>query len=124
MVRPKSASTVEVADVRRVGRGLETIGDLIARVRGEQGTSQLRLAARLCAAAGTSTVTRHEVPRWERGDRIPTAYRRAWLAVALNRPVDEEEPAPDASRRRRVGPAAGWPSHWVEQSPGVYVQVA
>jgi transcriptional regulator with XRE-family HTH domain len=104
--------------------GQETIGELIARVRGEEGISQLRLAARLCAAAGTSTVTRHEISRWERGDRIPTAYWRAWLALALDRPVDELERAADASRRRRAGPASGWPSHWVEQWPGVYVRVA
>jgi transcriptional regulator with XRE-family HTH domain len=106
--------------------GQETIGELIARVRGEQGISQLRLAARLCAAAGTSTVTRHEVSRWERGDRVPTAYWRAWLAVTLDRPVDELERAAEASRRRRAEPSRGWPPRWVwvEQSPGVYVRIA
>jgi DNA-binding transcriptional regulator YiaG len=61
----------------------ETLGALLARVRGEQGVTQLRLAARLCAAAGVATVTRHEVSRWEREDRIPSGYWLGWLVVPL-----------------------------------------
>jgi transcriptional regulator with XRE-family HTH domain len=104
--------------------GQETIGEFIARVRGEQGISQLRLAARLCAAAGTSTVTRHEVSRWERGDRIPSTYWLAWLAAAMDQPLDELVRAADAGRRRRAEPADHWRSRWVEEWPGVYVRVA
>jgi transcriptional regulator with XRE-family HTH domain len=104
--------------------GQETIGELIARVRGEVGISQLRLAARLCAAAGASTVTRHEVSRWERGERIPSRYWLAWLAAALDQPLDECLRAAEASRRRRAEPTGHWRSRWVEQWPGVYVRVA
>jgi hypothetical protein len=80
----------------------ETIGELIVRVRAELGLSQLGLAARLCDCAATATVTRHEISRWERGERIPTAYWLAWLAMALDRPVAELDRAAAAGRERRA----------------------
>ncbi len=98
----------------------ETIGALIARVRGELGITQLRLAERLCASAGVATVTRHEVSRWERGERVPSGYWLAWLAAALDQPLGDLERAVAATRRLRAGP----PSYWVEEAPGVYSRVA
>jgi transcriptional regulator with XRE-family HTH domain len=95
----------------------ETIGELIVRVRAELGLSQLGLAARLCACAGSATVTRHEISRWERGERIPTAYWLAWLALALDRPVAELVHAAVAGRERR---AAQPPRRWIQHAPGVY----
>jgi transcriptional regulator with XRE-family HTH domain len=101
----------------------ETIGTLLARVRGERGVSQLRLAERLCAAAGQATVTRHEVSRWERELRIPSGYWLAWLAVTLDVPLEELERATAATRRRREWARPGR-TRWRELTLGVYERVA
>jgi len=99
----------------------ESLGALLARVRGEQGVTQLRLADRLCAASGQATVTRHEVSRWEREERIPSGYWLGWLAVVLDLPLEELERAAGEARRFRRGPRRlVVPPSWVEQAPGVY----
>jgi transcriptional regulator with XRE-family HTH domain len=100
----------------------ESIGALLARVRGEQGVSQLRLAERLCASSGTPTVTRHEISRWEREERIPSGYWLGWLAVALDLPLTRLERAAAIARRRRHRPAI--PPTWYEYAAGVYARVA
>ncbi|MEU8074100.1 transcriptional regulator [Catellatospora citrea] len=74
------------------------MGRLIADTRRRRGYSQARLAALLCAAAQVTTVTRHEVSRWERGDRLPGAQWLAWLALVLDLP-----PARLAAAARPVG---------------------
>jgi transcriptional regulator with XRE-family HTH domain len=79
----------------------EEFGPLIARARAQAGVSQLKLAARLCAASGTATVTRHEISRWERGERLPHLYWLGWLAEALGLPVDRLEEAATRTRRLR-----------------------
>ena len=99
----------------------ETIGTLIARIRAERGISQLRLAERLCASAGVSTVTRNEVSRWEREERIPSGYWLSWLAVSLDLPLNQLEQAAAAARRRR-GARTRLPQHWTERSAGVYTR--
>jgi transcriptional regulator with XRE-family HTH domain len=99
----------------------ETIGTLIARVRGEQGISQLRLAERMCASAGLPTLTRHEISRWEREARIPSAFWLPWLAVALGLPREQVERAIAVTRHRR---AIALPPNWMQDAPGVYVRVA
>jgi transcriptional regulator with XRE-family HTH domain len=81
----------------------ETIGALLAQVRGELGLTQLRLAERLCAASGQATLTRNEISRWERCERIPSRYWLDWLAVVLDMPVTRLERASAAARRRRRG---------------------
>jgi transcriptional regulator with XRE-family HTH domain len=101
----------------------ETIGTLMARVRGERGISQLRLAERLCVSAGLDTVTRHEVSRWEREERIPSGFWLAWLAMVLQVPLDELERAAAVARRRRQG-RLNVPPNWTEHAAGVYVRVA
>lgn len=108
----------------------ETLGALLARVRGEQGISQLRLAERLCAASGQPTVTRHEVSRWEREERVPTGYWLGWLGAVLDVPLAELERAAGAARatRRRQPATTGRPpapqrqppGPWVRLRPGVY----
>jgi transcriptional regulator with XRE-family HTH domain len=100
----------------------EGIGELLGRTRAEQGISQLRLAERLCASSGTPTVTRHEISRWEREERIPTGYWLNWLAVALDLPVDRLERAAAFTRRRRRRPDT--PPTWYEYPAGVYTRVA
>jgi transcriptional regulator with XRE-family HTH domain len=83
------------------GTGGESVGALLARVRVAQGRSQLRVAELLCAVAGTATVTRHEVSRWEREERIPSTYWLRWLAVVLDVPLGELERAAREARHRR-----------------------
>jgi transcriptional regulator with XRE-family HTH domain len=85
----------------------ETIGALIARVRTENGITQLRLAARLCASAGLATVTRHEISRWEREERIPSGHWLAWLALCLDVPLEQLERAAAVARFRRRHHRAG-----------------
>ena len=47
-------------------------GRYLARLRGDR--SQRAFAAILCELAGTDSITRHEISRWERGERIPDAW--------------------------------------------------
>ncbi len=75
------------------GAADESIGALLSRVRMEQGKSQLRVAELLCAASGLATITRHEISRWEREERIPGGSWLRWLAVVLDTPLDELERA-------------------------------
>lgn len=91
----------------------EPIGALLTRLRLGQGLSQLRLAELLCAASNTPTVTRHEISRWERGERIPGEFWLGWLSVVLEAPLERLEAAAAATRQpsaadraRATGPAA------------------
>lgn len=98
------------------------LGRLIADTRRRRGYSQTRLAALLCAAAGVTTVTRHEVSRWERGDRLPGAQWLAWLALVLDlppawlaaaaRPVDRPVPVDGVTRLHQL--AEQWLRHTVQ----------
>jgi transcriptional regulator with XRE-family HTH domain len=65
----------------------ESLGPLLAQLRAERGLSQLRLAERLCAAAAVPTVSRHEVSRWEREERVPGPFWLGWLAAVLEVPA-------------------------------------
>jgi transcriptional regulator with XRE-family HTH domain len=58
-------------------------GTMIAAARRRRGLSQRALAGRLCMATGMATVSRHEVSRWERGTRLPSAYWLDPLAALL-----------------------------------------
>ncbi|WP_020521275.1 helix-turn-helix domain-containing protein [Catelliglobosispora koreensis] len=55
-----------------------SLGHRLARLRRRRGLSQQQLADRLCAAAGTATISRNEISRWERGVRVPSG---AWLTL-------------------------------------------
>ncbi|MBM7080008.1 helix-turn-helix domain-containing protein [Micromonospora humida] len=78
------------------------LGPLITQLRLARGWSQRRLADELCAAAGTATLTRHEVSRWERSVRVPGDRWRRQLAVVLDAPIGP--PSTGSSRARRAGP--------------------
>jgi len=80
----------------------DSLGALLAQARAERGWSQLRLAEQLCAAAGVSTVSRHEVSRWERQQRVPGPFWLGWLAAVLDLPIDRLA----AARPTRAAPAA------------------
>ncbi|MEV4482217.1 helix-turn-helix domain-containing protein [Micromonospora coxensis] len=79
------------------------LGPLIAQLRLARGWSQQRLADTLCAAAGTPTLTRHEVSRWERAVRVPGERWRRHLAAVLDAPAGLLGDAP--TRSRPPGPA-------------------
>jgi len=83
---------------------VESLGPVLTRVRLARGWSQLRVAELLCAASGTPTVTRHELSRWEREERIPSGHWLGWLALVLDVPVEMLTAAASRTRRGR-GPA-------------------
>jgi len=94
-------TALDTPEDARDSLNVETIGNLIVRTRQARGWSQLRLAALLCAASGNPSVTRHEVSRWERGERIPTRYWLRWLAHVLDIPLDVAIHAAAVTRARR-----------------------
>jgi transcriptional regulator with XRE-family HTH domain len=83
----------------------ESLGPLLTRVRLTHGWSQLRVAELLCGASGMTTVTRHELSRWEREERVPSALWLRWLAFVLEIPVEVLAGAAALTRRQR--PVAG-----------------
>ncbi|MFE7674919.1 helix-turn-helix domain-containing protein [Streptomyces albidoflavus] len=92
-------------------------GVRLASLRKDAHLSQRALALRLCATAGITTLTRHEVSRWERGGRIPDAWLPS-LAQVLGVPLDSLER--DAERARgECGPPAD-----VDREPDDYVRNA
>ncbi|UED85198.1 helix-turn-helix domain-containing protein [Streptomyces profundus] len=52
-------------------------GEHLTGLRRARKLSQRQLAGKLCALSGVQTLTRNEVSRWERGERIPGS----WLPV-------------------------------------------
>jgi transcriptional regulator with XRE-family HTH domain len=82
----------------------ERIDALLARLRRERGLSQVRFAERLCAASGMHTLSRHEVSRWERGERVPSDRWLPWLATVL----DVEPGVLRIAAHRSRGGVPGW----------------
>ncbi|WP_422774028.1 transcriptional regulator [Plantactinospora sp. WMMC1484] len=74
------------------------LGALLTELRLARGWSQLRVAEQLCAASGVPTVSRHEVSRWERQQRIPGEFWLGWLATILDVPAADLHVAAAASR--------------------------
>jgi transcriptional regulator with XRE-family HTH domain len=79
----------------------ESLGPLLTRVRLARGWSQLRVAELLCGASGAATVTRNEISRWEREERVPSRFWLEWLALVLEVRIDALESAAALTRRRR-----------------------
>ena len=84
------------------------LGPLLLHARRAHGRSQQHLAEQLCAIAGVATVSRHEISRWEREERIPSRYWLAWLSVVLG--VDEVQLARATARTRSRRASAGEPA--------------
>lgn len=91
-------------------------GRYLARLRREADLSQSALAARLCADAGITTLTRNEVGRWEQGRRLPSAWLPS-LARVLGVPPGELEraargeappPVTDRTPDTYVARSVGW----------------
>lgn len=83
-------------------------GRRLRMLRLARGWSQLVVAGKLNEVSGRPTISRHEVSRWERGDRVPGGFWQQHLATVFE--VDPEEfryvPAhaalPEARRRPRT----------------------
>lgn len=73
--------------------GAQPFGETLTRLRRCAGLSQTRLAETLCELSGRSTVTRHEISRYERGTRTPGPYWLPYLARALGITVETLEHA-------------------------------
>ncbi|MFI1199308.1 helix-turn-helix domain-containing protein [Streptomyces sp. NPDC020883] len=81
-------------------------GAYLARLRRDAHKSQRQLAAMLCAVSGTQSVTRNEVSRWERGERIPDSWLQ-FIAKVLGVPRGELERAAGYVRGESGGPPFG-----------------
>jgi transcriptional regulator with XRE-family HTH domain len=93
------------------GRIGPTPGALIAAGRLRAGLSQAGLAQRLCEAAGTPTVSRNEVSRWERGVRLPSGYWQRPLVSALR--LDQTTFDRALCRARAQAPALRIAGSWL-----------
>lgn len=67
-------------------------GAYLAGLRRHSGRSQRQFATVLCAVSGAQSITRNEVSRWERGERIPDVWLPTY-AQALGVPLRELEQA-------------------------------
>lgn len=81
-------------------------GQYLAGLRRHAGKSQRQLAALLCSLSGTQSVTRNEVSRWERGERVPEAWV-PFLAAALTVPEAQLRQAVDYARGDRLAQLPG-----------------
>ena len=79
----------------------DSFGQLIARRRRQLGLTQGDLAEHLCTGSGRPTFTRHEISRYERGVRLPTALLLTVIADSLELPVAVLRKAAAADRERR-----------------------
>ncbi|MDG6109631.1 helix-turn-helix domain-containing protein [Dactylosporangium aurantiacum] len=78
-----------------------SFGQLITRRRHQLGLTQGDLADHLCAKSGRPTFTRHEISRYERGLRIPTAPLLTAIADSLDLPMAVLRRTAAADRKRR-----------------------
>ena len=85
-----------------------TFGHRLAQLRRRRGLSQQQLASLLCAATGTSTLTRNEISRWERGQRQPAQAWIGWLAQVLHVPSEQLSPGRPSVLRQPDVPARRW----------------
>lgn len=87
----------------------EPIGHVIRRAREQFGLTQNELADALNATSGNVGATRHEVSRWERGDRIPDPHTRAYLSEVLGIPLELlDRAAALAKAQRLLGGVRKW----------------
>jgi transcriptional regulator with XRE-family HTH domain len=80
----------------------ERIGPTLVRLRKAHGYSQMTLAQLLCLHSGHPTLTRHEISRWERQERMPSEFWLLSLAAVLTVPIDTLRQAIDLTRGPRT----------------------
>jgi transcriptional regulator with XRE-family HTH domain len=85
-----------------------TFGHRLAQLRRRRGLSQQQLANLLCAATGTSSLSRNEISRWERGQRQPAQAWLGWLSLVLHVPSEQLSPGPPAVAVQPDVPARRW----------------
>ncbi|WP_306332881.1 helix-turn-helix domain-containing protein [Streptomyces sp. KL118A] len=95
----------------------QTFGAHLAALRKRARLSQSQLAARLCSVSGTATLTRNEVSRWERGERLPDAWLMA-LATVLSVPPEDLERAAVFARGEVEEPQDDHPHAVVQERAG------
>ncbi|QEU97265.1 transcriptional regulator [Streptomyces kanamyceticus] len=78
----------------------------LTRLRRRTSRSQRQLAADLCALSGVQSVTRNEISRWERGERLPGVWL-PFLASALKTPLADLEQAAAYARGDALAPLPG-----------------
>lgn len=83
----------------------QRFGAYLAQLR-RRTKSQRQLALTLCDSAGITSITRNEVSRWERGERIPDLWL-PFLAAALGAPLHELERAAAYARNEADGVLPG-----------------
>jgi len=76
----------------------DKVGPMLRRMRLARGLNQQQVAEQLSAAAHLPTVSRHEVSRWERGERVPGPFWLGWLAVVLETSLERLEAAVAVTR--------------------------
>ena len=81
--------------------GGDGLGAVLARRRVHKGLSQLELAQLLCEVAGVFTLTRHEISRWEREERIPSSSWLGCLSETLDVPLAVLRPLAEVARDSR-----------------------
>ncbi|MEV0521824.1 helix-turn-helix transcriptional regulator [Streptomyces sp. NPDC050439] len=84
----------------------QQFGAYLARLRRDAHKSQRQLAATLCALSGVQSVTRNEVSRWERGERLPELWL-SFIAEVLKIPPGDLERAAAYARGDTEGPPLG-----------------
>src|SRR5690349_6594082 len=96
-----------------------TLGALVADRRRTLGLSQRNLAERICLVSGRTTITRHELSRYERGLRLPGDAMVVVLTEALDVPVAVLADAVTATHRGKH-PLTHLltPSHTLSAVPG------
>ncbi|GGU00897.1 helix-turn-helix domain-containing protein [Actinomadura citrea] len=87
----------------------QRFGLYLAGLRRDARKSQRQLAESLCRISGTASVTRHEISRWERGERIPDVWISA-LSEALDVPLQTLERAAAHARGEDFSPEAPSPA--------------
>ncbi|WP_240634692.1 MULTISPECIES: helix-turn-helix domain-containing protein [Streptomyces] len=80
---------------------METIGQLLKRLRNERGWTQQQTADDYCRVSGTVTKDAREVGRWERDRRIPTPETRRHLAIVFGVPLAMLDRAAAVARQTR-----------------------
>lgn len=81
-------------------------GLYLAGLRRHTGKSQRQLAGLLCVLSGTSSITRNEVSRWERGGRVPDTWL-PFLAASLAVPKAQLRQAVAYARGDRLAQLPG-----------------
>ncbi|MFI2209603.1 multiprotein-bridging factor 1 family protein [Streptomyces sp. NPDC020141] len=80
---------------------VESIGELLVRLRTARGWTQQQVADAYCRESATVAKDAREVGRWERGVRIPVPFARGHLAAVFGVPLTVLDRAAAVSRRDR-----------------------